>query len=56
MKIGDLVVTKDDLCPGVIINIVDSNLFNNDKIVLVLWAGATRPKRCLQTGLKRVNS
>ena len=57
MKVGDLVIgsNKSDKTPGVLVEIVDSNVFGGDAIVTVLWAGQTRALKTMKSSLKKVN-
>ena len=56
MKAGDLVVQKGDKTPGVLVNIIESNVFGGDAIVTVLWAGQSRAMKTMLSSLKKVNS
>ena len=58
MKAGDLVIDhrKGDKTPGVLFNIIDSNVFGGDAIVSVLWAGQSRAMKTMISSLKKVNS
>ena len=57
MKVGDLVVgsNKNDKTPGVLVSIIDSNVFGGDAIVTVLWAGQTRALKTMLSTLRKVN-
>ena len=57
MKAGDLVIDhrKGDKTPGVLFNIIDSNVFGGDAIVSVLWAGQSRAMKTMISSLKKVN-
>ena len=37
MKAGDLVIQKGNKTPGVLVDVIDSNVFGGDTIVTVLW-------------------
>jgi len=58
MKAGDLVIDhrKGDKTPGVLVSIIDSNVFGGDAIVSVLWAGQSRAMKTMISSLKKVNS
>ena len=58
MKAGDLVIgrRKGDKTPGVLVDIIDSNVFGGDAIVTVLWAGQSRAMKTMLSSLKKVNS
>ena len=56
MKPGDLVIQKwNDKTPGVLVDIIDSNVFGGDAIVSVLWAGQSRAMKTMISSLKKVN-
>lgn len=57
MKVGDLVVgsNKNDKTPGVLVEVIDSNVFGGDAIVTVLWAGQSRALKTMLSTLRKVN-
>ena len=57
MKVGDLVIgrRKGDVNPGVLVHIVESNVFDGDAIATVLWTGQTRALKTMMSSLKKVN-
>ena len=57
MKAGDLVIgrRKGDKTPGVLVDIIDSNVFGGDAIVSVLWAGQSRALKTMLSSLQKVN-
>ena len=57
MKVGDLVIDVDQSYtkPGVLVEIIQSNVFGGDAIVTVLWAGQARALKTMMSSLKRVN-
>ncbi len=56
MKPGDLVIQKwNDKTPGVLVKIIDSNIFGGDAIVTVLWAGQATAMKTMISSLKKVN-
>jgi len=60
MKVGDLVIgsnksNKNDKTPGVLVEIIQSNVFGGDAIVTVLWAGQTRALKTMLSTLRKVN-
>ena len=56
MKAGDLVIEKKgNKIPGVLVDIVESNVFGGDAIVTVLWAGQSRAMKTMLSSLQRVN-
>ena len=56
MKPGDLVIQKwNHKTPGVLVKIIDSNIFGGDAIVTVLWAGQTSAMKTMISSLKKVN-
>jgi hypothetical protein len=59
MKVGDLVIDADVYRgytkPGVLVEIIQSNVFGGDAIVTVLWAGQTRALKTMKSSLKKVN-
>ena len=56
MKPGDLVIQKwNDKTPGVLVDIIDSNVFGGDAIVSVLWAGQSRALKTMLSSLQKVN-
>ena len=56
MKAGDLVIQKgNDKTPGVLVKIIDSNIFGGDAIVTVLWAGQSTAMKTMISSLKKVN-
>ena len=55
MKAGDLVIQKGDKTPGVLVSIINSNVFGGDAIVSVLWAGQTSAMKTMISSLKKVN-
>ena len=57
MKAGDLVIgrNKGDTNPGVLVEIIESNVFGGDAIVSVLWAGQSRAMKTMISSLKKVN-
>jgi len=57
MKAGDLVIgrRKGDKTPGVLVDIIESNVFGGDAIVTVLWAGQDRAMKTMISSLKKVN-
>ena len=55
MKAGDLVIEKGNKKPGVLVDIIESNVFGGDAIVTVLWAGQSRAMRTMLSSLKKVN-
>ena len=70
MKAGDLVIGRRDSygssvrlfmgvaadkTPGVLVDIIDSNVFGGDAIVTVLWAGQSRAMKTMISSLKKVN-
>lgn len=56
MKPGDLVITSGETTPGVLLKIIDSNLFGGDAIVSVLWAGQIKPLKTLRSNLRKANA
>lgn len=57
MKPGDLVIEKkDNKKPGVLVDIIESNVFGGDAIVTVLWAGQSRAMKTMRSSLQKVNS
>ena len=58
MKIGDLVVDVDQgyTKPGVLVEIIQSNVFGGDTVVTVLWAGQTRALKTMMSSLKKANA
>ena len=53
MKVGDLVLQDGYTTrPGVVIKIVESNVFGGDMIVKVIWSGHSKPLNCLMSSLK----
>ena len=56
MKAGDLVIEKkNNKIPGVLVDIIESNVFGGDAIVTVLWAGQSRAMKTMLSSLQRVN-
>jgi len=57
VKVGDLVLDKNHgyTKPGVLVNIIQSNVFGGDAIVTVLWAGQSRALKTMRSSLKKVN-
>lgn len=57
MKVGDLVIgsNKSDKTPGVLVEIIESNVFGGDAIVTVLWAGQARALKTMLSSLRKVN-
>ena len=55
MKAGDLVIQKGNKTPGVLVDVIDSNVFGGDAIVTVLWAGQSRALRTMLSSLQKVN-
>jgi hypothetical protein len=57
MKVGDLVIgsNKSDKTPGVLVEVIDSNVFGGDAIVTVLWAGQSRALKTMLSTLRKVN-
>jgi len=56
MKAGDLVIEKKgNKIPGVLVDIIESNVFGGDAIVTVLWAGQSRAMKTMISSLKKVN-
>tara|TARA_B100000282_G_scaffold233915_1_gene176312 strand:- start:479 stop:664 length:186 start_codon:yes stop_codon:yes gene_type:complete len=55
MKAGDLVIEKANKRPGVLVNIIESNVFGGDAIVTVLWAGQSRVLKTMMSSLQKVN-
>jgi|TARA_Y100000287_G_scaffold185914_1_gene190718 hypothetical protein len=67
MKPGDLVTIagaqglKPDEPIGVLLEVVDSNLFNEfnpqegDRIAKILWRGSSQPKLCILRHLEKLN-
>ena len=57
MKAGDLVIDrrKGSKTPGVLVDVVDSNVFGGDAIVSVLWAGQSRALKTMLSSLQKVN-
>ena len=56
MKAGDLVIEKKGTkIPGVLVDIIESNVFGGDAIVTVLWAGQSRAMKTMLSSLQRVN-
>lgn len=56
MKAGDLVIEKrDNKKPGVLVDIIESNVFGGDAIVSVLWAGQSRALKTMLSSLQKVN-
>ena len=55
MKAGDLVIQKGNKNPGVLVDIVESNVFGGDAIVTVLWAGQSRALKTMLSSLQKVN-
>ena len=55
MKAGDLVIQKGDKKPGVLVDIIESNVFGGDDIVTVLWAGQSRALKTMLSSLQKVN-
>ena len=58
MKAGDLVIDagQNYTKPGVLVEIIQSNVFGGDAIVTVLWAGQTRALKTMKSSLKKVNA
>jgi len=57
MKAGDLVIEKKgNKIPGVLVDIIDSNVFGGDAIVTVLWAGQSRALKTMLSSLQKVNT
>ena len=58
MKVGDLVIDVDQSYtrPGVLVEIIQSNVFGGDAIVTVLWAGQTRALKTMKSSLRKANS
>ena len=57
MKAGDLVIDRrgGSKTPGVLVDVIDSNVFGGDAIVSVLWAGQSRAMKTMISSLKKVN-
>ena len=55
MKAGDLVIQKGNKNPGVLVDIIESNVFGGDAIVTVLWAGQSRAMKTMLSSLQKVN-
>ena len=56
MKSGDLVIQKwNKKIPGVLVEIIDSNIFGGDAIVTVLWAGQSSAMKTMLSSLQKVN-
>ena len=57
MKAGDLVIDrrKSSKTPGVLVDVIDSNVFGGDAIVSVLWAGQSRALKTMLSSLQKVN-
>ena len=55
MKAGDLVIQKGNKTPGVLVDVIDSNVFGGDAIVSVLWAGQSRAMKTMLSSLQKVN-
>ena len=55
MKPGDLVIQKGNKNPGVLVDIIESNVFGGDAIVTVLWAGQSRALKTMLSSLQKVN-
>jgi hypothetical protein len=55
MKPGDLVITRGETTPGVLLKIIDSNIFGGDAIVSVLWATQTKTLKTLRSSLRKAN-
>jgi hypothetical protein len=57
MKAGDLVIRrrKGEKAPGVLVDIIESNVFGGDAIVTVLWAGQSRALKTMRSSLQKVN-
>ncbi len=55
MKAGDLVIKKGDKNPGVLVDIIESNVFGGDAIVNVLWEGQRRALKTMLSSLQKVN-
>ncbi len=58
MKAGDLVIGTNstrNAKPGVLVEVIESNIFSGDAIVTVLWAGQSRALKVMRSSLKKVN-
>ena len=57
MKVGDLVIDvgQSYTKPGVLVEIIQSNVFGGDAIVTVLWAGQSRALKTMLSSLQKVN-
>ena len=56
MKVGDLVVQGESTRPGVLVEIIESNVFGGDLIVTVLWHAAPRPLKTMASSLRKLNA
>ena len=52
---SDLVIQKGNKHPGVLVDIIESNVFGGDAIVSVLWAGQSRALKTMLSSLQKVN-